>query len=125
MFFLLFEFKDLIKERQLKEEQSKNYISDKCTPDEFGYGETAIGTSGLYLYNTRKLLDNAGYISEDVAEQHGGATNWEVSVVVDSCQNTEYLIFKDTETGNICAVERRKYEQEIPESERCYLNKED
>jgi len=93
------------------------WILRKTATDEFGYGETNIGTSGLYVYNTRTLLDGAGYVREfeDVK------TNWELTTVVDTNQQTEYLIFKDLTTGNIAAVERRKYEEVAPEDERMYI----
>ena len=93
------------------------WILRKTATDEFGYGETNIGTSGLYVYNTRTLLDGAGY----VREFEDAKTNWELTTVVDSNQQTEYLIFKDLTTGNIAAVERRKYEEAAPEDERMYL----
>lgn len=93
------------------------WILRKTATDEFGYGETNIGTSGLYVYDTRTLLDGAGYVREfeDVK------TNWELTTVVDTNQQTEYLIFKDLTTGNIAAVERRKYEEVAPEDERMYF----
>ena len=93
------------------------WILRKTATDEFGYGKTNIGTSGLYVYNTRTLLDGAGYVREfeDVK------TNWELTTVVDTNQQTEYLIFKDLTTGNIAAVERRKYEEVAPEDERMYI----
>ena len=100
-----------------KEPEEKQWIRRTTQMDEFGYGETNIGTSGLYVYDTRTLLNDAGYIQsyEDVK------TQWEVTIVVDNIQQTEYLIFKDTTTGNIAAVERRKFEEEVPEDEKMYL----
>ena len=72
--------------------------------DELGYGQVGIGSPELYVLDQWELLDNSGYI-----DPQGHETGWEVTVVADSITQTEYLIFKDLETGNISAVERRKY----------------
>ena len=100
------------------EPKERQWISRLTEWDEFGYGETNIGTSGLYVYSTRTLLDGAGY----VMEYEDAKTNWELTTVVDSVQQTEYLIFKDLTTGNIAAVERRKYEETIPEEMKMYMS---
>lgn len=72
--------------------------------DEMGYGKVGIGSSELYVLDQWELLDDSGYVSAQ-----GHETGWEVTVVADSITQTEYLLFKDLETGNISAVERRKY----------------
>ena len=95
------------------------WILRKTATDEFGYGETNVGSSGLYVYTTRPLLDSAGCTENSNVSR---MTDWELTIVVDSVQQTEYLIFKDTTTGNIAAVERRKYEEVIPEEEKIYLD---
>lgn len=102
-----------------KTEDNSDWIVKKTEIDEFGYGETNVGSSGLYVYTTRPLLDSAGCTENSNVSR---MTDWELTIVVDSVQQTEYLIFKDTTTGNIAAVERRKYEEVTPEEEKIYLD---
>jgi hypothetical protein len=99
-----------------RSEKQEEWILRQTVTDEFGYGETAIGTSGLYMWQTRDLYDAYG-----LENGYGHNTDWEVTIVVDSATNTEYLIFKDKTTGNITAVERKKYEETVPEEEKMYL----
>ena len=61
-------------------------------------------------------------LSKELREYEDAKTNWELTTVVDSVQQTEYLIFKDLTTGNIAAVERRKYEETIPEEMKMYMS---
>lgn len=98
--------------------EDKKWIYAKQFRDDYNYGEVAIGTSSIYIYDSFPLMEGStGYTNT----YNSHRTNWEVTIVVDDCQETEYLIFKDTETGNICSVERRKFAQEVPESEKIYV----
>jgi hypothetical protein len=88
--------------------EERSYTTSKALFDDYGYGECPDGPS-IYVQSSYRLADSTGTVPIDKT------TQWEVTVIADHMQDTEYLIFKDTETGNICAVERRKWAEEKPE----------
>ena len=77
--------------------------------DDYGYSTVAIGTSEIYAIQdfTPICGDTSGYVTTDGNEK----TGLEFAIIVDSGTNTEYIVFRDSETGNITSVERRKYEE--------------
>lgn len=77
--------------------------------DDYGYSTVAIGTSEIYAIQDFIPIcgDASGYITTDGNEK----TGLEFAIIVDSGTNTEYIIFRDSKTGNITSVERRKYEE--------------
>ena len=87
------------------QEESNNYTYT----DDYGYSTVAIGTSEIYAIQdfTPICGDTSGYVTTDGNEK----TGLEFAIIVDSGTNTEYIVFRDSETGNITSVERRKYEE--------------
>ena len=77
--------------------------------DDYGYSTVAIGSSEIYAIQDFIPIcgDHSGYVTTDGNEK----TGLEFAIIVDSGTNTEYIIFRDSKTGNITSVERRKYEE--------------
>jgi len=77
--------------------------------DDYGYSTVVIGTSEIYAIQDFIPIcgDGSGHITTDGNEK----TGLEFAIIVDSGTNTEYIIFRDSKTGNITSVERRKYEE--------------